>query len=90
MVNLGARPIHRETLAQKCGMEETIETNKREFQAQLEAVKAAAERGRVIGGGASAVQPPKFDGTASWAVFRRQFKTVAEHKGLTGLKSTPI
>jgi hypothetical protein len=26
MVNLGARPIHKETLAQKCDMEETVET----------------------------------------------------------------
>jgi uncharacterized protein YydD (DUF2326 family) len=31
LANLAARPIHRETLAQKRGMEETIETNKREF-----------------------------------------------------------
>jgi hypothetical protein len=71
--------------AQKCGKEETIATNKREFQALLEAVKAGAERGSGIGGGASKVQPSKFDGTASWAVFRRQFETVAEHNGWTDL-----
>jgi hypothetical protein len=79
MVNLGARPINRETLAQQCSMEETIETNNREFQAQVEEVKAIAERGRGIRSGASAAQPPTFDGTASWAVFRRQFETAAEH-----------
>jgi hypothetical protein len=28
---------------------------------------------------ASAVQPPKFDGNISWAVFRRQFENAAEH-----------
>jgi hypothetical protein len=28
---------------------------------------------------ACAVKPPKFDGTSSWTVFRRQFETVAEH-----------
>jgi hypothetical protein len=43
MANLGARPIQRETLAQKCCMEETSETNKREFRAPLEAAKAVAE-----------------------------------------------
>jgi hypothetical protein len=83
-VNLGARPINRKILTQQCSMEETIETNKREFQAQLEEVKAIAERGRGIGGGASAEQKPKFDGTASWAVFRRQFEIVAEHNCWTG------
>jgi hypothetical protein len=43
-----------------------------------------AEQGRGIGGGASAVQPPKFNGNATWEVFRRQFETVAEHNGRTG------
>jgi hypothetical protein len=86
MVSLGTRPIRREVTAQKCGKEETIETNKREFQAPLEAVKAGAERGRGIGGGASKVQPPKFDGTASWAVFRRQFEIAAERNGWTDLE----
>jgi hypothetical protein len=86
MVNLGARSINREALAQKCGVEETTETNKHEFRAPLETQKAVAEGGRGIGGGAIAVQPPKFDGTASWAVFWRQFEAVAEHNGWTGLE----
>jgi hypothetical protein len=46
-----------------------------------------AEQGRGIGAGASMVQPPKFNGTASWAVFRRQFETVAEHNGWTCQKN---
>jgi hypothetical protein len=55
-------------------------TNKREFQAQLEEVRDVAERGSIpTGACASAAQPPKFDGTTSWAVFQRQFETVAEH-----------
>jgi hypothetical protein len=61
-------------------MEEKMETNKREYLAQLEEVRAVAERGnRPTGACASAAQPPKFDGTTSWEVFQRQFETVAEH-----------
>jgi hypothetical protein len=86
MVNLGATPINTEALTQKCGVEETTATNKREFRAPLEAARAVAEGGRGIGGGASAMQLPKLDGTASWTVFRRQFETVAEHNGWTGLE----
>jgi hypothetical protein len=45
MVHLGAKPTNRETLTQLRSMEEKIETNKRELQAQLEEVKAIAKRG---------------------------------------------
>jgi hypothetical protein len=52
------------------------EANRREFQSQLE---ARTERGRGTGNGVTAAKPPKFDGTISWVVFRRQFETVTEH-----------
>lgn len=45
MVNLGAKPIDRENLALHHSMEEKIETNKREFQAQLEEVQAIVGKG---------------------------------------------
>jgi ribosome-associated translation inhibitor RaiA len=54
-----------------------IEAAKREFQSQLEEVEARVERR--IRACASAAQPPKLDGTTSWAVFRRLFDTVAAH-----------
>jgi septum formation inhibitor MinC len=56
-----------------------IETIEREFHAWLEAVDARAEPGRAQGVGRSTVQPPTFKGNTSWAVFRCQFETVAEH-----------
>jgi hypothetical protein len=52
---------------------------RREFQTQLKKVKARAERGRSKGTDAGAPKPPKFDGTISWAVFRRQLETVVEY-----------
>jgi hypothetical protein len=54
-----------------------IEANRREFQAQLEEIEARAGRGSRPA--AVAAQPPTFDGTTSWAVFRRQLETVAEY-----------
>jgi hypothetical protein len=63
--------------------QDTVETNmeatRLEFQSQLEEVMARAERGRGTGACANAAQPPKFHGTTSWALFRRQSETVAEH-----------
>jgi hypothetical protein len=53
------------------------EANRREFQSQLEEIEAMVERGSRPA--AIAAQPPTFDGTTSWAVFWRQFETVAEH-----------
>jgi hypothetical protein len=50
-----------------------------EFQSQLEEVVARAERGRGPGACASMALPPTFNGTTSWAVFRRHFETVAKH-----------
>jgi hypothetical protein len=41
--------------------------------------EAMAQLGRVQGVCASAVQPPVFNGNTSWAMFRGQFETVAEH-----------
>ncbi|KAJ4449439.1 hypothetical protein ANN_00838 [Periplaneta americana] len=34
------------------------------------------------------VKPPKFDGTISWAIFRRQFEAIAEHNGWTLAEKT--
>jgi hypothetical protein len=56
-----------------------IEATKREPQARLEVVEARAQPGRVQGVCASAIQPPVFNVNTSWAVFQRQFETVAEH-----------
>jgi hypothetical protein len=42
-------------------------------------VKAQVERGRGTGTSVSSAKPPKFDGTTSWAVFRSQFETTAQH-----------
>jgi hypothetical protein len=58
---------------------EDITCNERKFQAQLEEIKTAADRGSRPPVCASAVQPPTFDGTTSWYVFRRQFETIVEH-----------
>jgi hypothetical protein len=56
-----------------------MEATRRELQQRLEEVVARAERGSVPGAFVSAAQSPKFNGTISCAVFRRQFETVAEH-----------
>ncbi|XP_069686776.1 uncharacterized protein [Periplaneta americana] len=34
------------------------------------------------------VKTPKFDGTTSWAIFRRQFEAIAEHNGWTPAEKT--
>jgi hypothetical protein len=52
-----------------------LDTTLRGFEAKI----AEVERGRGIGTGAGAMKPPMIDGTTSWAVFRRQFETAAEH-----------
>jgi hypothetical protein len=54
------------------------DTMRRGLEAKMPEVEAQAERGSA-GTGADGVKPPKFDGTTSWAVFRRQFETVKEH-----------
>jgi hypothetical protein len=56
-----------------------IEAARCEFRARLEVVEAKAKGGRGPGVYASMAQPPIFEGTTSWSVFRRQFETVAEH-----------
>jgi hypothetical protein len=56
-----------------------IEANQRELQSQLEEVEARAERGSRPAACASTAQPPTFYRTTSWAMFWRQFETVAEH-----------
>jgi hypothetical protein len=67
-------------------MEAKIESTRLEFQSQLEEVMARAELGRRQGVCTSTAQPPTFDGTTFWAVFRRQFETVAEHNCWTRLE----
>jgi hypothetical protein len=79
VVDLGVQSTRKVALAQQCIMEKKTEANKREFQAQLEEVKAVAERESRPAVCASTAQPPTFNGNTSWAVFRRQFETVAEH-----------
>jgi hypothetical protein len=54
-----------------------IETTQREFQEKLKEVEARAKRRKGTGAGAARIS--KFDGIISWAVFRRQFETVAEY-----------
>jgi hypothetical protein len=56
-----------------------IEATKREFHSRLEETEAMAKQGREPGVCTSTAQPPIFDETTSWAVFQRQFETVAEH-----------
>jgi hypothetical protein len=58
-----------------------VESTRHEVQMQLEEVEAWTERGTYqrTGTGPGAAKPPSFDGSTSWAVFRRQFETVAEH-----------
>jgi hypothetical protein len=46
---------------------------------QFREVEAVAEHGKGTGTSAGTAEPPKFNGTTSWAVFWRQFETVAEH-----------
>jgi hypothetical protein len=60
-------------------MEAKIKATRCEFQTQLKEAEAGAERRRGTGTGMGAVKPPKFDGTASWAVFRSNLETVAGH-----------
>jgi hypothetical protein len=79
MVDLGVEASNRETLTQQRIMEEKIEANKCEFRAQLEEVKAVAERGSRPAVCASAAQPPAFNRNMSWSMFPLQFETVAEH-----------
>jgi hypothetical protein len=60
-------------------MEAKMEATRLEFQSQLEEVMARPELGRRQGMCTSTAQPPTFDGTTSWDVFRHQFESVAEH-----------
>jgi hypothetical protein len=83
VTNLGAKPTNTEALAQQCSMEEKIETNQHEFQAQLEEVKVIAERGSRPAVCTSTAQSPTFDGPTSWAMLWRKFETVVEHNGWT-------
>jgi hypothetical protein len=65
--------VHSETQATRKEALANIEAARREFQTQLEDVKTRAEDRA-----ARAVNQLKFDRTASWPVFRRQFGRVAE------------
>jgi hypothetical protein len=45
----------------------------------MKEVEAVAKHGRGTGSGAGEAKPSKFDGTASWVVFWRQFETAAKN-----------
>jgi hypothetical protein len=79
MVDLAVKATRIETVAHQRNMEAKTEANRREFQSQLEGVKAVADQGSRPAACVSMAQPPKFDETISWAVFWRQFEIVAEH-----------
>jgi hypothetical protein len=70
------RSNSKETLA-------TVEAARHEVHTQLGEDKARVEHRTGRQGRASVVMAPKFDGTASWTAFRRQFETAAEHNGWT-------
>jgi hypothetical protein len=55
---------------------------------QLKEIEAWAKYGRGTGAGVNTAKPPKFSGTTSWAVFRCQFKTIAEHTCWTCLEKS--
>jgi hypothetical protein len=58
-----------------------VKVTRRELRTQLELFEARSELGsyRRTRTGACVAKPTKFDGYTSWAVFRRQLETVAEH-----------
>jgi hypothetical protein len=64
------------------------EPTRHEFQTQLTKVEALTEYRKGTGTGGGAEKPPKFDDTTSWAVFWRQFDTVAEHNCWTRLEKS--
>jgi hypothetical protein len=70
---------HMETQAMRKESFASTEAARREFQAQMEDVKARAEQGRGMRNGARAEKPPKFGGASPWTVFRREFETAAEY-----------
>jgi hypothetical protein len=76
---LEARATGTEALTDQRNIEAKTEATRRELQSQLEAVVTRAEREGEPGACARTAQRPTFDGNTSWAVFRRQFETVAEH-----------
>jgi hypothetical protein len=65
-----------------------VEATRHKVQTKLKEVEAWTERGAYqrIGTGPGATNSPKFDGSTSRAVFRRQFETVAEHNCWTSLE----
>jgi hypothetical protein len=64
--------LHKELQVEIQTMKAVTEATRHEFQTQLTEVDARAEHER-------AVKPLKFNRTTSWAVFRRQFETIAQH-----------
>jgi hypothetical protein len=63
-----------------------IDTAPRGLEVKMAEVEALVERGRGKGTGAGAAKLPEFNGTTSWAVFRRQPETVAEYNCWTRLE----
>jgi hypothetical protein len=60
-----------------------IDTTRRGLEAKIVGVEFRVERGpsRRTENGAGVAQNQKFDESTSWALFRRQFETMAEHNG---------
>jgi benzoyl-CoA reductase/2-hydroxyglutaryl-CoA dehydratase subunit BcrC/BadD/HgdB len=77
------RTIRDTIIIHQGNMELKMEATRCELRSQLEEIEARAERGSRPAACASAAQSPTFDLTTSWAVFQRQFETVAEHNCCT-------
>jgi hypothetical protein len=79
----------REEANQKLGETQQNMTDIKDFQLGLK-VRIAEVEARVelgvggrTGNDAGRAKPPKFDGSTSWAMFRRQFETLADHNHWT-------
>jgi hypothetical protein len=63
------------------GVKKDLDIRAKGLEARIVQVEARAELdvGGRTGNDAGRAKPPKFDGSTSWAMFRRQFETVADH-----------
>jgi hypothetical protein len=65
-------------------LQDDITDLKTELETRIaEVVRAELGVGDRTGNDAGRAEPPKFDGSTSWAMFRRQFETVADHNHWT-------
>jgi hypothetical protein len=83
LIHIEARAPSTEALTHQRNMASATGATRREFHSQLEGGVARAEWRREPGACASTAQPPTFDRTTSWPVFRRQFRTVVGHSHCT-------